>query len=164
MNITARVTRRLLPVLAVIGLVLGSAASPAQAVADDPIALFDAPHVQFAGPVWAPAPVNLASGLGNVHWDTSAGTIRPHLTGTLHIFDAMGLPVRMQIGYYDVNDNRLATETGGTVTAEDWDHHAWSVDLQPYANPNIHYIIVSTTWDLDCGNWQFLTRSPHIFL
>ena len=59
-------------------------------------------------------PAGLPTSSGELHWHHEDATIRPHLVGTLHVNDADGTCARMRVKYFDVFDELLATEHGGT--------------------------------------------------
>jgi hypothetical protein len=119
----------------------GALASAAQAVVVDSDNLTIAtPGYDFGGYDWA-AGVPIGSGDLHYHWDDSK--IRPHLTGTIHLNDADGTCGRMRMKYYDYDGTLLETEYGGEVCVDHDSHAAWSVDLDPYADRNIHHVTVS---------------------
>ena len=123
--------------------------SPESAVAATPVRL-TGQSVDFGdGDFMNNQPV----GFGYLSWDLGGGTITPHLTGKLYLKNAMGVTARMQLRYFDVHGNVLSTQVGGSVTANDNDLHSWTVDLDPYSNPRIYRVDVSTTVEGQPGSW-----------
>lgn len=120
---------------------VGASAGAAQAVViDSDNVTIATPGYDFGGYDWA-AGVPIGSGDLHYHWDDSE--IRPHLTGTIHLNDADGTCGRMRMKYYDFDGTLLETEYGDDVCANGDTHAAWSVDLDPYADPDIHHVTVS---------------------
>lgn len=89
---------------------------------------------------------------GELAWNVGPnGTIRPHLTGYLHLNQARGVRARMQIDYLDYFGVQIARHVGGTVEAETSGHRRWRVDQDPFESPAIHQVRVYTTIELADG-------------
>jgi hypothetical protein len=153
MNITRHLGRLALPVILAVAALGTATTSPVSANPPTDAILLSAINIDFGGPCGlAPPPGNFPLCIGWLEWDTSGGTVTPHLTGELYLNNALGLHARMQMRYFDVFGNVLATKVGGEVWASDNATHSWSVDLDPYSNPAIYRVDVSTTYKLGV-NW-----------
>ena len=157
---TKRFARLLLPALAAVGVLTAASASSAAANPPTDFVRLTGVNLDFGDWGLMPPPGNDPLGFGLLEWDTSGGTVTPHLTGELYINNGQGLHARMQMRYYDVFGNVLTTKVGGEVAALDngtWD---WNVDLAPYSNPSIYKVVVSTTYKVGT-NWY--TKSAQTF-
>jgi hypothetical protein len=97
----------------------------------DTVKLTDA-KIDFGGSVWDGVFSHDPVGAGTLTWTIDSGFYTPHLTGTLHLWDAPNKYARMHISYWDGGGNRIDTRHGGIVQApNDNNHHSWSVDLSP---------------------------------
>src|SRR4051812_14952696 len=83
------------------------------------------------------------TGDGEIHFHHENGTIRPHLLGTFHMKDDDGLCGKVRLRYYDGAHVQMAERFGGTVCAADDKHYKWSIDQDPYSNPDIHSVEVA---------------------
>jgi hypothetical protein len=79
---------------------------------------------------------------GDVYWHFSAGKFSAHLVGTLQLNDANGSCARMRMEYFHQGAS-IDTEYGGTVCAPDGKSHEYSVDLNPYSDPDTDLVKVS---------------------
>ncbi len=121
------------------GSVAGAGAAQAAIVDYDNVEL-ETVNFDFGSSGWV---LSEPSGPGDLHWHHTGGQLRPHLTGTLHINNAVGDCARMRLDYLDADGDTLETEWGGTVCAATDQHHEWSVDLDPYASAYIDEVKVS---------------------
>jgi hypothetical protein len=129
-------------------------AGPASAAPATDLVRLTAINADFGDNTWVN---NAPVGFGTLTYDVSSGTtILPRLVGYLHVNNAKGMHTRMQMRYFDVFGTELATKVGGTVTANDNDHHVWSVNQAQYDNPAIYRVNVSTTYE---GSTGWLTIS-----
>jgi hypothetical protein len=130
-------------------------AGPASAAPATDLVRLTAINVDFGDNSWVN---NAPAGFGTLAYDVSTGTtITPRLAGYLHVNNAKGMHVRMQLRYYDVFGTELTpAKVGGTVTANDNAHHVWSVNLAPFSDPGIYRVNVSTTYE---GSTGWLTIS-----
>ena len=152
----------MLPSTLALGLALGAGltfAGPAHAVVVDT----DRPKLTGTGYDFGGSTLVAGSPTsgGRLTFDLSAGKVHPRLTGTLHLNDADGTCARMRLEYRDKHDNALTDPRyGGTVCAEDDRHRRFSVDLDPFADHEIHNVRVSvmrktaTDWStVDAGRY-----------
>jgi hypothetical protein len=95
----------------------------------DPVQIAPGGGVGFGGAGWLfGAPV----GSGSVSWNLENGTLKPHLTGTLHLVNNAGQCARMNLDYLTEFGAFITSRSGGTVCAANNSHHTWTVDLAPY--------------------------------
>jgi hypothetical protein len=79
---------------------------------------------------------------GDLYWHLSGGKFSAHLLGTLKLNDANGSCARIRMEYFHKGTS-IATKYGGSVCAPDGKSHEYSVDLNPYSDPNIDLLKVS---------------------
>jgi hypothetical protein len=91
---------------------------------------------------------------GDLHYHWEDSKVRPHLTGFIHLNDADGTCGRMRMKYYDYDGALLETEYGGEVCVDDDEHHDWLVDLDPYADDDIHHVMVSVQKETASSGWS----------
>jgi hypothetical protein len=116
------------------------AASSQAAMIDSDDVLLRSTGFDFGKGWSAPNPVSA----GKIEFNLENGEIRPHLyDGAIHLNDDDGLCGRMRMRYFDAADTQLAERFGGTVCVTDDQHHAWSVDLDPYADADIDSVEVA---------------------
>jgi hypothetical protein len=166
MNISTRLSRLALPALAAIGLATATSVGTAHAVPNDTVYL-SGTNIDFGGGGGLLPTVNSPATPGFLDWDTTGGTVTPHLTGTLYLDDAIGLDARIMLRYFDVFDNVLATRTGvETVGQVVWASsnalESWTVDLAPYANPSIYRVQVRTQYSL--GNTWYTDDYQNVYI
>jgi hypothetical protein len=110
------------------------------------------------------------TGPGEIHFHHENGTIRPHLLGYLHMKDDDGLCGRVRLRYFNSGGIQLAEKFGGTVCVSDDLHHSWSVDLDPYSNPDIASVevavmkITATSEVANATGMYTMTASPDTVL
>jgi hypothetical protein len=79
---------------------------------------------------------------GTVGWWYDNGTISAHLKGEMKVKNADGACVRMRLEYF--NDSKsLKVKYGGTMCPPDGKTHRYTVDMNPWANPNIDLLKVT---------------------
>ena len=67
---------------------------------------------------------------------------------------------RMRLEYYDDAGAWMQTRYGGEVCAFDDQHHEWSVDLDPYTDPDIHSVRVSVQRE-NLNGWATMASSTY---
>jgi hypothetical protein len=96
---------------------------------DDPVLIAPGGGAGFGGAGWLfGAPI----GSGSVSWNLENGTLKPHLTGTLHLVNNAGTCARMNINYLTDAGGFITSRAGGIVCAPNNNAFAWSVNLAPY--------------------------------
>jgi hypothetical protein len=100
------------------------------------------------------------TGSGDLHFHHESGGIRPHLLGTLHLNNADDTCARMRLEYYDDTGAWLQTRYGGEVCAFDDQHDSWSVDLDPYKDPDIDSVRVSVQRE-NLSGWATVASSTY---
>jgi hypothetical protein len=99
----------------------------------------DRAGVDFGSEAWnSGSPV----GPGYMEWPLTGSSVRPHLTGSLHLNNSNGACARMFLRYLTESGALLAERAGGTVCASDNGHHEWDVDLDPYESDLIGQVEV----------------------
>ncbi len=84
-------------------------------------------------------------------WDSE---ISAHLKGEIKLDDANGSCARMRMEYF--NDSvSITTKYGGTVCAPDGKSHSYTVDINPYGDPNIDLVKVSLQKETASG-WSIV--------
>ena len=100
------------------------------------------------------------TGSGEIHFHHESGGIRPHLIGTMHADQADDTCERMRLEYYDDGGAWMQTRYGGEVCAFDDQHHSWSVDLDPYTDPDIHSVRVSVQRE-NLNGWATMASTTY---
>jgi hypothetical protein len=167
MNISTRLGRLALPVLAGVGLATAASVGTAEATPPDDWVVLTGSNIDFGGEGGLLPVLNSPASPGILEWDTTGGTVTPHLTGKLYLDDALGLDTRIQLRYFDVFDNVLATRAGvetvgQVVYATSNDVESWTVDLAPYANPDIYRVQVRTQYRL--GNTWYVDDRQDVYI
>src|SRR5688572_18997203 len=86
--------------VAAVGVLAAASASSAAANPPTDFVRLTGVNLDFGDWGLMPPPVNDPVGFGLLEWDTSGGTVTPHLTGELYINNGQGLHARMQMRYY----------------------------------------------------------------
>ncbi len=100
------------------------------------------------------------TGSGDLHFHHESGGIRPHLVGTIHVDQADDTCARMRLEYYDDTGAWMQTRYGGEVCAFDDQHHSWSVDLDPYKDPDINSVRVSVQRE-NLSGWATMASATY---
>jgi hypothetical protein len=149
------VKKILLPLVAIAALAGFSAPAEASIIRDYDMK-FTASNFDFGSSGFA---FGEPTGNGSLHFHYEDGGFRPHLTGAIHINNAIGDCARMRMDYYDLPESGgvvlLAQRWGGTVCADDNGHHSWNVDLDPYEDDDVKHVTVTLEMKIDANvDWM----------
>src|SRR4051794_16419971 len=116
---------------------------------DDSVWIAPGGGIGFGGPGWLfGAPL----GSGTVEWKLQNGTLKPHLTGTLHLNNAAGACARMNLRYLTEAGVLIASRTGATFCAGAAGQNSWSIDLAPFRGV-LGQVIVDLQKQTAAGVW-----------
>ena len=133
---------------AAVGWTTAASASVTANTHDDAVLIAPGGGAGFGGAGWLfGAPV----GSGAVSWNLENGTLKPHLTGTLHLVNNAGVCARMNVNYLTEFGAFITSRAGGVVCAASNNPFAWTVDLAPYRDVIGQVEIELQT--LNAGGW-----------
>jgi len=96
-------------------------------------------EADFGDDYWSPITME-TSGSATMYWNRADGNAyTPRLMGTLWVQYTC---TRMHLTYKDENGHVLADKYSGNACPDDFDVHAYAIDMSPYTSPNIRSVTV----------------------
>lgn len=98
---------------------------------------------------------------GSLAWSLEDGVVSPRLSGGIHLNNAIGVCARINLRYLSEAGILLRSEPSSEFCADDNDHDASSIYMEPYASNRIERVTVQLQTQGSNGSWNTAGEETH---